>query len=436
MQALNPSVSFQAGDVNRLPLFPIQSADEIFARIEEAFGEHESHREPSVEYKRPGPSAWEYAQSWAQQAVDRPEDAPLPPYQPTYIQEPPTDHVSYALGLALGRFDASGSGILDLSAGDEPTQAITPHGYLYLSSYTTDDGLAHPSAEPLHRAWEAYGGEIKTKRDLRSYLREEFFESVHRQMYENTPIYFPLSSANKSFVAWASIHRWQDDTLQTLLAEELLPELAHIEGELDDLRAAAQSSDKQAARTAQKRLDTVNALHDELKQFIELVTLCAERGPDAAPKTKEPKTDAPYRMDLDDGVMINASALWPLLDPQWKTYPKKYWKELCHAKGRKDFDWSHLAARYFPHRVDHKCQDDPSLAVAHGCFWKYHPARAYEWELRLQDEIDPDFTLDEKGSDFFRQQFLDQHPDDARRIEADELKRRERNRKKAQQQLV
>ena len=30
----------------------------------------------------------------------------------------------------------------------------------------------------------------------------------------------------------------------------------------------------------------------------------------------------------------------------------------------------------------HKCKDDPSLAVAHGCFWNYHPERAYAWEPR------------------------------------------------------
>ena len=35
--------------------------------------------------------------------------------------------------------------------------------------------------------------------------------------------------------------------------------------------------------------------------------------------------------------MINSAALWPLLEPQWKD-PKKWWKELCAAKGKKDYD--------------------------------------------------------------------------------------------------
>lgn len=49
-----------------------------------------------------------------------------------------------------------------------------------------------------------------------------------------------------------------------------------------------------------------------------------------------------------------------------------------------------LAARYFPERVDAKCQEDPSLAVAHGCFWAYYPdqvedIRADELKRRERD---------------------------------------------------
>ena len=91
----------------------------------------------------------------------------------------------------------------------------------------------------------------------------------------------------------------------------------------------------------------------------------AEHGP-PAPDDKTPKRecDARFAMDLDDGVMVNSAALWPLLELQWKD-PKKWWKELATAQGRKDYDWSHLAARSFPKRVREKCVQDPSLAVAH-----------------------------------------------------------------------
>ncbi len=130
--------------------------------------------------------------------------------------------------------------------------------------------------------------------------------------------------------------------------------------------------------------------------------------------------------------MINSAALWPLLLPQWKV-PKKWWKELASAQGKKDYDWSHLAMHYWPTRVDAKRQADPSLGVAHGCFWKYHPARAWAWELRLQVEIGPEFGLEEApyrgdgGHEAHRAVYLADHGEDAlAAIEKEALRRRKK----------
>ena len=245
-------------------------------------------------------------------------------------------------------------------------------------------------------------------------------------MYENRPIYFPLSSAKKNFVALISIHRWQNDTLQTLLADYLHPELTTMEGELKDLTEARSQSDKNKKAKAEKRYTEIQKLYDELQAFITLIAQTAEKGPPSAnAKDQARETDARFQMNLDDGVMINSAALWSLLESQWKQ-PKKWWSELCNAQGKGDYDWSHLAQRYFPDRVDQKCQKDPSLAVAHGVFWKYHPAKAYEWELRLQDEIGPDFTLDENHSDQYRQTFIQEHPQTVTELHTKEEKRRDR----------
>lgn len=65
--------------------------------------------------------------------------------------------------------------------------------------------------------------------------------------------------------------------------------------------------------------------------------------------------------------------------------------------GKKDYDWAHLAMRYWPKRVDAKCQQDPSLAVAHAAFGGTTRKRAWAWELRLQDEIAQDFP-DRRGA--------------------------------------
>jgi hypothetical protein len=270
-----------------------------------------------------------------------------------------------------------------------------------------------------------------------AWLQEEYFLH-HRERFEGLPCVWPLSSSKRSFVAYVSIHSWTDYTLSALLADHLTPERRGIEGELADLAVERQSADKKTRSEAEKKYAQHKKWLEELEEFIAIVQEIAEKGPPPPDdKTKPREVDAPFRMNLDDGVMVNSAALWPLLEPMWKD-PKKWWKELANAPeageatGRKakDYDWAHLARRYFPSRVDAKCRKDPSLAVAHGCFWKYHPETAYRWELRLKDEIGPDFTLDEEDSDALRAAFLDQHPARARELEAAEEARRARKAKK------
>ena len=400
LQSLNPGVGFEVGDVNRLPLFEIANSSEILESVERAFTTHEAHREPSVEFKQPGPSPWRHAQEWAQEAVDRPEGAPLPEYVPELDFEPASDHLSFALGVALGRFGPGDEGILDPTQ-DDLSHAL-PGGLLFLDR-TLDpdhhaDSLGHPAAKVLLDAWEKHGPRVDTQRkNLRDWLALDFFNSVHRGMYENRPIHWPLSSEKRTFVAWINIHRLGEDPLHLLLADHLHPTLTRFEGRLNDLRASRDGADKKAAREAENRFAQVKKERDELATFIADLEQAADHGPlPTGPGCPEREIDTRYLPDLDDGVMINSAPLWKLLEPQWKD-PEKWWLQIATAspKGNKDCDWSHLALRYWPTRVDEKCRHDPSLGVAHGCFWRYHPERAWAWELRLQDEIGPDFRIEE-----------------------------------------
>ncbi len=320
-----------------------------------------------------------------------------------------------------------------------------PAGILFLDGTLDDndlrDGRGHPAARPLREAWVKYGAAIDPKSSLRDYLRTAFFEDVHRKMYENRPSHWPLSSEKKTFVAWVNIHRWSESTLRVLLADHLIPTLARLEGELNDIRAARDGADKKAAREAEKRMPKAQKCRDELAEFVANVEQCAEKGPPPVDgKCPAREADARYAPDLDDGVMINSAALWPLLAPQWKD-PKKWWKELATGQGKKDYDWAHLAMRYWPTRVDAKCQQDPSLGVAHGCFWRYHPARAWAWELRLQDEIGPDFRIEEPpyrgdgGHAEHRAAYLRDHAEEALETIEKEVLRRRRKQKKGQAEL-
>lgn len=416
LESLNPTINFKNNDVDRLPILAISGAGEIVGSLEAAFTAHESARESSVEFKRPGPSPWRYAQSWAQRAVDRPAGEQLAPYEPECDPPRPVDFVSFAVGVALGRFGLNGAGLLD----EAPATAL-PNGILYVSA-TERDSLDHPACAPLRAAWDEHRAVVGEGDDLRTWLRKKFF-AYHKGVYENRPIYFPLSSERKSFVGWVSIHRWTATTLNDLLAEHLEPERIALAGELEDLRAARAQAGAGRGRV-ETRYARVQQLAEELDAFIARVRACAGEGPPLA-EDGEPRReqDARFEMDLDDGVMVNAAGLWPLLDPQWNA-PRKWWHELAVAEGRKDYDWSHLAARYFPARVAQKCEEDPSLAVAHGCFWCFHPSKAYAWELRLQDEIRPRFTIDEADSNEQRRRLLSEHAEEARELEAKEVRRR------------
>jgi Eco57I restriction-modification methylase len=398
--SLNPGIDFTVGDIDRLPVVPIADAVDIGQRLVGEFARHEAACETSHAFRRPGSSPWRHAQDWAQAAVDRPEGTPLAEYAEQLDAEPPTDHLSFALGVALGRFGPAGSsieGVLDPATSD--LSHALPHSVLFLDT-TLDaedrrDSLGHPSSKPLHDAWAEYAPAVGTRRGLREWMAADFFKDVHKGMYESRPIHWPLSSSSKTFVAWVNIHRMTDQTLRVLLADHLVPTLTRLDGELADLRTVRDGADKKAARDAERQYDRVMKARSELQEFIAAVEQCADRGaPPSDGKCPAREQDARYAPDLDDGVMINSAGLWPLLDPQWKD-PKKWWKELATGSGRKDYDWSHLAMRYWPSRVDGKCRMDPSLGVAHGCFWRYHPERAWTWELRLQDEIGPDFRIAE-----------------------------------------
>ena len=443
IESLNPGLAFQSGDVNRLPVFQVSGADGIYTQIEKAFSVHEANREPSVEFSHPGSSPWRHAQEWAQCAVDRPEDAPLPSFEPEFDPEPDTDHVSFALGVALGRFGAGGEGILNPEKADLSSALPAAICFLDGSLDREDlrDSLGHEAARQLCDTWAERGADIEKRTDLRGYLRLKFFGDVHRKMYENRPIHWPLSSKKRTFVAWINIHRINKATLRVLLADHLHPTLVRLDGELDDLRATRDGADRNAASVADRRYGEVKKAREELGEFIEDVEQCAEKGaPPTDGKCPPRKQDARYDPDLDDGVMINSAALWPLLDPQWKD-PKKWWRQLAGPKGKKDFDWAHLALRYWPDRVDEKCQEDPSLGVAHGCFWRYHPERAWAWELRLQDEIGPDFRIEEApyrgdgGSDAHRPAFIVEHPERALEVVEKEILRRKRKQKAPQAEL-
>ncbi len=101
---LNPSVNFQVSDVNRASFRKLPCSNRVYSTLRTVFTEHESHREASTEFVHPGSSPWTSAVTWAQQAVDQEDTSSQAEYNPVYVAEPATDHLSFAIGVSLGRF--------------------------------------------------------------------------------------------------------------------------------------------------------------------------------------------------------------------------------------------------------------------------------------------------------------------------------------------
>ena len=134
--------------------------------------------------------------------------------------------------------------------------------------------------------------------DLRTYLQRSFFD-YHKRLYENRPIYFPLSSAKKSYVAFVSIHRWQDDTLATCCSPTTwCPSGGGWKASWTTFARRAPQPTRKPSRAARPRSASprCSKLLEELSDFIAKVTEVAEHGPPAPDdKTAQARMRRPLR---------------------------------------------------------------------------------------------------------------------------------------------
>ena len=346
--------------------------------------------------------------------------------------------LSWAIGVLLGRFDSQTGGLVEMADERRKEQGLEvdpaapkahDHGLIYLSALDEWDNLdrntdsnkgqtclstlksiltykwGQAKAEELWEEIEAalvldcrtdWTPTQLSKKNLNDWIRTKAF-GMHESIYQKRPIYFPLVSDKKNFFLWINIHKWHDGTLNAVQANYLNPDISTLEARIGRLREDVQkSSDPKYVNAMEKDISQLALLLEELLNFANKVNQLATVGP--APDMTERKV--PYVMDLDDGVMVNSSALWELVNPLWKD-PKKWWVSLSQPKGKNDFDWSHLAMRYWPDRVMGKVKKDPSLAVAHSDYGEYtgkdlfrelHPAAAKKWDE--QQEKKKDMELD------------------------------------------
>jgi hypothetical protein len=185
--------------------------------------------------------------------------------------------------------------------------------------------------------------------DLRKFLSRDFFTRWHLRWYRKRPVYWPLQSAKRNYGFVLFHERVNKATLYVLQRDYLDHKLNGLRLQIGDLRGQAEPLSGAARKRVERQMDRTTQQLDEITEFAATMERVVREGYEPAPDW------------IDDGVILRLAPLWELI-PVWKSEPKKYWERL----GRGDYDWSHIAMRYWPERVREKCKENKSFAIAHG----------------------------------------------------------------------
>jgi hypothetical protein len=269
--------------------------------------------------------------------------------------------ISYAVGIALGRFEVGAENGLGRGRFDSSVAEALKENRL-----AAPDGiLLNDPEQPLDLA-----GRVRSILDLllgesaaaerinsalgsgspQSLLRDWFgrftgqpaasFWKHHFQTYRKRPVYWPLQSPGRKFTVWLFHERLTGDTLYSLRNAVVEPRVRLAERRIEDLKGPAEKE-----RAARQELERTRDLADDLRAFSAGI---------------KSVTDGGYTPRIDDGVLLNAAPLRSLL-PSW-TETKKAWESL----ERGEYDWAHQAMDFWPERVKAACRANRSFAVAHG----------------------------------------------------------------------
>lgn len=325
--------------------------------------------------------------------------------------------LSWTLGVAFGRFDVR------LAIGDRPLPAepepFDPLPVCSPGMLTGDDGLpvaAPPGDYPIafpedgvlvddpghpqdllgrvravfgvvfgddasERLLEAEGHVGRRTEDLRAWFATRFF-ALHVKRYSKSrrkaPIYWQLATPSGSYSVWLYAHRFTPDTLFRVLNDFVVPKLSHEEAELARL---VRDAGPEPSRGQREEIDAKEAFVGELRAF----------------KAEVARVAPLWKPDLDDGVLIHFAPLWRLVahERSWQKQCQKTWDKLVAG----EYDWAHLAMHLWPERVVPKCQEDRSLAIAHGLeealWWE---DAGGTWKPRDVDDDTVDALIEDRSS--------------------------------------
>lgn len=269
--------------------------------------------------------------------------------------------VSYAVGIALGRFvrpelahltDADGLMVLQRDHPDDLAQRI-----IDILAAT----LSEVEADRIVRT--AAGGNRDLRDALATYLLGPFFKT-HVKLYRKRPVYWLLQSPRQNFSVYLFHERANDQTLALLQNKRYLGgRIFQVTEQLDQAKQKELTTDgKEKAQWKRKAQEAAEELTDleSMQKAIEATN--AEPILNAAGQP----TTARWDPQFDDGVLLNAAPLHRLT-PAWKRADakldlRKAWDAL--AKG--DYPWAKTAMRYWPQPTLAACKENRSYQIAHG----------------------------------------------------------------------
>lgn len=351
---LNPTMTFQSGDIARLPFIEGSNAEKGRKLVAIAKYDWDSYetswdftQNPIIRTQQP--NLEQAFNTWQQQNSDAVaemkcleeennklfieayglQDELTPDVPDEQITLTRADRekdsqrlVSYALGCIMGRYSLDEPGLIYAHAGNQDFDAsryktfpADADGIIPLTEmHWFEDDATHRIREFLTAVWgkdtldanmlwlaESLDKKAsETAEDtIRRYLASKFYKD-HMQTYKKRPIYWLFSSGKQgAFQALVYLHRYNESTLARMRTEYVMPLISKMTAMVNSLQSEIENSDSAAEiKRKEKELQNLHKQQAELSSFEEKLRHYA---------------DQRISLDLDDGVKVNYGKFGDLL---------------------------------------------------------------------------------------------------------------------------
>ena len=361
LAGLNPTLSTQVGDIERLPVISNIKTEGIVAELMAASKSDWDNFETSWDFRdqpllRPGlkgatlEASWRNWEAQSTAAIRRMQeletennrlfiaayglDGELQPEVPeaqitlarAEARRDMAAFLSYAVGCMMGRYSPDHPGLILANAGDSAAdfRLKLANAGLRMNELTfqpDEDGII----PLLDGEWfeddivartrdflRATFGEATLRenlrfiedalgKDLRKYFLTDFYKD-HLQTYKKRPIYWLVQSPKKGFSVLLYLHRYTRDTMNGVLNRYLRDYQVKLRNRITHLAGQEATATSAKAKTeARKEGDKLKKTLHECEEW--------ER------QTLLPLAQARIELDLDDGVKVNYLKLGEALAP-------------------------------------------------------------------------------------------------------------------------